>query len=54
MTNDRDSNVTSANPAHPIVVLTGFMGSGKTSTGQALAELLGWDLVDLYHEIETQ
>jgi shikimate kinase len=54
MTNDHDSNGTSANPAHPIVVLTGFMGSGKTSTGQALAELLGWDFVDLDHEIETQ
>src|SRR5215469_6605668 len=54
MTNDRDSNGTSANPAHPIVVLTGFMGSGKTSTGQALAELLGWDFVDLDHEIEIQ
>ena len=54
MTNDRDSNGTSAHPAHPIVVLTGFMGSGKTSTGQALAELLGWDFVDLDHEIETQ
>jgi shikimate kinase len=54
MANDRDSNLTSANPAHPIVVLTGFMGSGKTSTGQALAELLGWDFVDLDHEIETQ
>jgi shikimate kinase len=54
MTNDRDSNLTSANPAHPIVVLTGFMGSGKTSTGRALAELLGWDFVDLDHKIETQ
>jgi shikimate kinase len=54
MTNDRDSKVTSANPAHPIVALTGFMGSGKTSTGQALAELLGWDFVDLDHAIETQ
>ena len=54
MTSDRDSNVTSVNPAHPIVALTGFMGSGKTSTGQALAELLGWDFVDLDHEIETQ
>jgi shikimate kinase len=54
MTNDRDSNLTSASPAHPMVVLTGFMGSGKTSTGQALAELLGWDFVDLDHEIETQ
>lgn len=54
MTNDRDSNLTSANPAHPIVVLTGFMGSGKTSTGQVLAELLGWAFVDLDHEIESQ
>ena len=54
MTNDRDSNATSAHPAHPLVVLTGFMGSGKTSTGQALAELLGWDFVDLDQEIETQ
>jgi shikimate kinase len=30
------------------------MGSGKTSTGQALAELLGWDFVDLDGEIEAQ
>lgn len=28
------------------------MGSGKTSTGQALAELLGWAFVDLDEEIE--
>jgi len=51
---DRDSEVTSTTPAHPIVVLTGFMGSGKTSAGQALAELLGWKFVDLDHAIETQ
>ncbi len=30
------------------------MGSGKTSTGRALAELLGWDFVDLDEEIERQ
>ena len=54
MTDDRIPEVTSAAPAHPIVVLTGFMGSGKTSTGEALAELLGWEFVDLDHEIEEQ
>jgi shikimate kinase len=30
------------------------MGSGKTSTGEALAELLGWQFVDLDREIEMQ
>src|SRR5215468_10169369 len=54
MTNDRISEDASTSPAHPIVVLTGFMGSGKTSTGEALAGLLGWKFVDLDHEIETQ
>lgn len=29
------------------VSLTGFMGAGKTSTGRALAAMLGWDFVDL-------
>jgi shikimate kinase len=29
------------------------MGSGKTSTGEALANLLGWDFVDLDAEIEA-
>ncbi len=38
---------------HPIVALAGFMGSGKTSTGEALANLLGWDFVDLDAEIEA-
>jgi shikimate kinase len=37
-----------------IVALTGFMGSGKTSTGRALAESLGWAFVDLDEEIEKQ
>lgn len=44
---------TGALPTHPIVVLTGFMGSGKTSTGLALAELLGWEFIDLDKEIEA-
>ncbi len=30
------------------------MGSGKTSTGEALANLLGWDFVDLDAEIEAR
>src|SRR5664279_3042149 len=37
-----------------IVALTGFMGSGKTATGSALAELLGWEFVDLDNEIERE
>jgi shikimate kinase len=40
--------------ATPIVVLTGFMGSGKTTTGQALAELLRWEFVDLDDWIERE
>jgi shikimate kinase len=49
-----NSEVTDKAPAHRIVVLTGFMGSGKTSTGEALAELLGWKFVDLDQKIEAQ
>ena len=30
------------------------MGSGKSSTGAALAELLGWEFIDLDEEIEQQ
>ena len=37
-----------------IVVLTGFMGSGKTTAGRALAELLQWEFVDLDEQIEQQ
>jgi len=35
-----------------MLVLTGFMGSGKTTTARALAELLGWEFVDLDEQIE--
>jgi shikimate kinase / 3-dehydroquinate synthase len=34
-------------PNHRNVVLTGFMGTGKTSAGRLLAERLGWPFVDL-------
>jgi shikimate kinase len=37
-----------------IVVLTGFMGSGKTTAGRALAELLQWEFVDLDEQIEQR
>jgi shikimate kinase len=39
---------------YPVVALTGFMGSGKSSTGATLAELLGWNFIDLDEEIERQ
>jgi shikimate kinase len=35
-----------------LVLLVGFMGSGKSSVGEALAEKLGWAFVDLDHQIE--
>ena len=31
----------------PVISLTGFMGSGKTSVGKELAILLDWDFFDL-------
>lgn len=39
---------------HPMsnVFLTGFMATGKTVVGQALASRLGWRFVDLDREIE--
>jgi shikimate kinase len=36
------------------IVLTGFMGSGKTSVGALLAERLGWRFLDLDREIERR
>jgi shikimate kinase len=36
------------------VVLTGFMGSGKTTTGRLLAERLGWVFRDLDSEVEAR
>ena len=38
----------------PGIYLVGFMGCGKTSVGERLAERLAWDFVDLDSEIERQ
>jgi shikimate kinase len=36
------------------IVLTGFMGSGKSTIGALLAERVGWSFLDLDSEIERQ
>lgn len=36
------------------VVLTGFMGSGKSTVGPLLADALGWNFVDVDQEIESR
>jgi len=33
------------------IVLTGFMGSGKTAVGRELSHLLGWKIIDVDEEI---
>lgn len=35
------------------IVLTGFMGTGKTAVGKRLAKRLGWKFVDLDEQIEA-
>lgn len=36
------------------VVLIGFMGVGKTTVGNLLAQKLGWDFIDIDEEIERE
>ncbi len=36
------------------IVLTGFMGAGKTSVGRILAGLLGWEFLDLDAHLEAR
>src|SRR5664279_4249184 len=54
MTNTPAIDSSESASALPIVVLTGFMGSGKTSTGRALAEMLRWEFIDLDEWIERE
>jgi shikimate kinase len=48
-----DSN---GKPTHPLrrIVLTGFMGSGKTTVGPLVAARLGWSFVDADDAIEAE
>jgi len=41
-------------PSIDRIVLTGFMGSGKTTTGGLLAQRLNWRFLDLDREIERR
>ena len=36
------------------IILTGFMGSGKSTAGALLASRLGWNFIDLDREIEVR
>lgn len=38
----------------PGIYLVGFMGCGKTTVGEALADRLGWDFVDVDAQIEQR
>jgi shikimate kinase len=40
-----------SHPSIKRIVLTGFMGSGKTTVGRLLAAQLGWSFIDLDDEI---
>ncbi len=51
---DPDSADPTAAPPGGNVVLTGFMGTGKTSTGRLLADLLGLEFVDTDELIEQR
>lgn len=41
-------------PIRRLILLLGFMGSGKTTVGRQLAQRLGWAFVDLDDEIERR
>ena len=36
------------------IVLTGFMGSGKSTVGPIIAERLGWRFIDVDNVIEAE
>ena len=48
--------VSQPDPAPPLrrIVLTGFMGSGKSTVGPLVAQHLGWSFVDVDDVIEDE
>jgi shikimate kinase len=52
MTDQLQSETKSAAPRR--IVLTGFMGSGKSTVGPLLARRLGWSFVDMDNAIEAE
>jgi len=50
------SQAPSASPATPLrrIVLTGFMGSGKSTVGPLIAARLGWQFIDVDDVIEAE
>ena len=48
------AHATVSPPAFSRIVLTGFMGAGKTTVGRLLANQLGWEFLDLDHHIEQR
>jgi shikimate kinase len=52
MTGQHQSEATSVVPRR--IVLTGFMGSGKTTVGPLVARRLGWKFVDVDDAIEAE
>ena len=41
-------------PQTPRIVLTGFMGAGKSTVGRLLAAELGWDFIDTDSEVQAR
>ena len=49
-----ESESTTLPPHLRRIVLTGFMGAGKSTVGRLLAERVGWNFVDLDHHLEQR
>ena len=54
LANETDTTVSKLPPTVRRIVLTGFMGAGKTTVGRLLAVRLGWTFVDLDQHIESR
>jgi shikimate kinase len=58
MTSEPSLTLTEATPAVPTaikrIILTGFMGAGKSTVGRLLATRLGWNFLDLDAHLEAR